>query len=387
MYREDSHYYIIRQESKLVYYFTIFILIYLGCYTMAITYAFLACNLLFDDEEDDDIEVEEPALEMYKAYFDDSENRDLLELEVDYQTLTDYMQLLVDIPLNVEGGVNCNIWNNRFVTYFEKIKIFDYLYSLDFSKFSNFSDYKQVKNLEHYDDDEKKFELVESEFFFATNEEESEEEKELKKKEEEDRIESLNDPVLQAARRYAYEIQMKQKSFRKIKNKERELMLKEQAEDDEINKQILLENKCNILTNSFLNNKSYDKKLTFLSSDLPPTSIDMKAVHHYKGTVQLTTKKDFIDRQHFVVQSFISHDNKVSKFLLKQLMKYTTKAELAYNDYLVKSFINSGVYLTDNLEFAIFAQKFEKTFYQNKSPFFMKCFDYIYSRQNNSDRF
>lgn len=60
MYREDSHYYIIRQESKLVYYFTIFILIYLGCYTMAITYAFLACNLLFDDEEDDDIEVENP---------------------------------------------------------------------------------------------------------------------------------------------------------------------------------------------------------------------------------------------------------------------------------------------------------------------------------------
>jgi hypothetical protein len=98
MYQPDEHYYVIRRESRIVYFLTIFIFIYFGYYYMAFAFSVFGCNLLFDDEEEEDLEPEEPALTIFYEFFNSGEGDDLVGFDVNYDTLTAYLELLMELP-------------------------------------------------------------------------------------------------------------------------------------------------------------------------------------------------------------------------------------------------------------------------------------------------
>ena len=52
-------------------------------------------------------------------------------------------------------------------------------------------------------------------------------------------------------------------------------------------------------------------------------------------------------------------------------MKVILKSELSYNDYLVKSYINTGIYLRNDFEFAFFSYELRKKFFKKFMDFYL----------------
>lgn len=98
MYVEDQHYYIIRRESKFVYWLTIWTALYFNWFGFAMLYSYFACNLLFDDEDEDYVvtrDFESEFLEyLYGIQADDS----IYPKFVSHTTLTKFLELVIDLP-------------------------------------------------------------------------------------------------------------------------------------------------------------------------------------------------------------------------------------------------------------------------------------------------
>ena len=116
----------------------------------------------------------------------------------------------------------------------------------------------------------------------------------------------------------------------------------------------------------------YEAKSILLSPNLPKTSFDIKKVHHYKDVKELTSVKTVEAREErFINAVIILRPTIIKKFYIRQVMKVILKSELSYNDYLVKSYINTGIYLRNDFEFAFFSYELRKKFFKKFMDFYL----------------
>lgn len=99
MFEQIDHYYIIRRESKFIYYLTLVILFYFNFFWLALLYALLWCNLIFDDEDEDPYLADTPDYFWYADFGLDTDIRNFLLLNVSYITLNEYMECVIDLPI------------------------------------------------------------------------------------------------------------------------------------------------------------------------------------------------------------------------------------------------------------------------------------------------
>jgi len=91
-------------------------------------YAFFACNLLFDDEDEDYIQPKDPDSEyvedLYGTKFADSQYFPKL---VTYRTLTTFLELVTDLPYLDNFSKKSEIRKEKFNDYLQENIIFFFL--------------------------------------------------------------------------------------------------------------------------------------------------------------------------------------------------------------------------------------------------------------------
>jgi len=130
MYQPDEHYYIIRRESKLVYFLTLILSLYLNWFWFTFIYAFFACNLLFDDEDEDYIVPQHPDYDYMEELYGVREDHFLFPRIVTYKTLTVYLELVTDLPHLKNWSKKALVPREQFDNYLKENVIFFSLNSI-----------------------------------------------------------------------------------------------------------------------------------------------------------------------------------------------------------------------------------------------------------------
>lgn len=283
MYQPDEHYYVIRRESKFVYYVTLFICLYLNWFGFALAYAFFACNLLFDDEDEDFIEATDPEDEYIEDIYGVVFDNDLVPRIVTYDTLNDFLDLVTDLPQLTNWSNLSVIIKDKFKNYLRENSVFPSLYP-DYHDL-NIKEEKPNLLIDKYSD------LLES------------------------------SPEL---------------------NKQKNKYLSKQKFKDSV-----------ILLNSFASDNK-DPHILYLPTEGLPPEHDILVAHLFKGSRDVTTYSQIATREkEYGKHSFMFKSKILKKMYLKKIFAFESKTDLAYNDYILKSYIIQGFILIMIMSFLI----------------------------------
>jgi hypothetical protein len=125
------------------------------------------------------------------------------------------------------------------------------------------------------------------------------------------------------------------------------------------------------LLNPFFSNNEDDLNSLYLISEEAPAEHDILTAHLFKGSRNLSTFTQVADREkEFVDSLFIFRAKFIKKIYLKKMFAIQYKTDLAYNDYILKSYINTGVYFNNDYEFFMFISSLKTRFFDNNRLYY-----------------
>lgn len=116
----------------------------------------------------------------------------------------------------------------------------------------------------------------------------------------------------------------------------------------------------NFSNTCYLNTNPSQEEVIALRSDLPPNSQDIRTIYLFKRSRNIQDTKDYVfDTREAFFNDKVSffRPRIVRRLILKQELKVVMKQDLAFNDYIVKSYIYTGIYYKNDFEFSLFIHR------------------------------